>query len=100
MKHNYQIEIERLASTGVLGAADGQTECVTLAHRTKRGRADFDSMALSERIARRLGGTRIIIVAHDDKCRALKGRRCDCEPDIISRETGEVLNRRELAISE
>jgi hypothetical protein len=98
-RHNYQIEIERLVSMGVLGAADSQTECVTLAHRTKRGRADFDSMALSERIARRLR-SRIIIVAHDDKCRATRGRRCDCDPDIICDRTGEVLNRRELAIAE
>jgi len=99
MKHNYELEIERLASTGVLGGADGQTELVTLAHRTKRGRADFDSMALSERIARQLR-SRIIIVAHDNTCRAIKGRRCDCQPEIICGETGEVLNRRELAISE
>ena len=96
MKHNYQIEIERLVSRGVLGGADGQTQLVTLEHRAKRG--GFDTTALSERIARRLGA-RIIIVAHD-KCGAERGRRCDCQPDIIDRETGEVLNRRGLAMEE
>jgi len=100
MKHNYEIEIERLVSMGALGGADGQTQLVTLAHRAKRpGKSGFDTTALSERIARRLR-SRIIIVAHDDKCGAARGRRCNCEPDIISRETGEVLNRKDLAMSE
>jgi hypothetical protein len=99
MKHNYELEIERLVMIGVLGGAGDKTEVLTLAHRAKRGRGGFDTTALSERIARRLQ-SRIIIVAHDDKCRAARGRRCDCQPDIISRETGEVLNRRELAIAE
>ena len=97
-KHNYEIEIERLVSMGVLGGANGQTQVVTLAHRTKRG-GGLDTTALSTRIARRLG-TRIIIVAHDDKCRAARGRRCDCDPDIICDKTGEVLNRKDLAMSE
>jgi len=99
MKHNYEIEIERLVLTGALGGADGQTQLVTLAHRAKRGRGGFDTTALSERIARRLR-SRIIIVAHDDRCGAARGRRCNCDPDIISRETGEVLNRKDLAMSE
>lgn len=100
MKHNYEIEIERLAARGVLGGDDGKTEVWTLAHRPKRqGKGGFDTTALSERIARRLQ-SRIIIVAHDEKCGAGRGRRCNCQPDIISRETGEVLNRKDLAIAE
>jgi len=36
-----------------------------------------------------------IDIAHDDWCAVYKSKPCDCDPDIINRETGEVLNRKE-----
>jgi len=36
----------------------------------------------------------MVDVAHDDWCDIYKGEPCNCEPDIINRETGEVLNRK------
>ncbi len=34
-------------------------------------------------------------IAHDDWCAIYHSKPCDCDPDIINRETGEVLNRKE-----
>jgi len=34
-----------------------------------------------------------IDVAHDDWCVIYQGKPCNCDPDVINRETGEVLNR-------
>lgn len=96
MRHNYQIEIERLVASGVLGNSPDETERVTLAHRAKKGRPGFNTTPLSKQLARELQ-TRILTVAHDAKCHALTGKRryCDCAPDIIDYETGMVLNRKE-----
>ena len=83
---------------GVLGGADGQTKVVIFvdrAQRTRRPRynGSLDAHSAPVRDAHH-------IVAHDKKCGAERGRRCDCQPDIIDRETGEVLNRRGLAMEE
>lgn len=37
----------------------------------------------------------LVDVAHDAWCAIYKGNPCDCDPDIINHETGEVLNRKE-----
>lgn len=37
----------------------------------------------------------MVDVAHDDWCAIYQGGPCDCDPDIINRGTGEVLNRKD-----
>lgn len=90
-EHNYKIEINRLVTAGILGKS-GQTQRITLTHRTKRGQDGLDTSSLSETIARELR-TKIITVAHDDRCQAIKGGYCNCLPDIIDQQSGKVLNR-------
>jgi hypothetical protein len=90
-EHNYQIEITRLVADGILGNSS-QTERIILTHRTKRFLGGFDTSEISITIARQLR-TKIITVAHDDRCCAIKGGYCNCSPDIIDQQSGKVLNR-------
>lgn len=41
------------------------------------------------------GEATLVAVAHDDWCAFYQGEPCNCDPDIINRETGQVLNRKE-----
>jgi hypothetical protein len=43
------------------------------------------------------GEAYLVDVAHDDWCAIYHGEPCNCDPDIVNRETGEVLNRRDTA---